>query len=1607
MSVRTFFTALSRLARLAAMLAIVLAQVPASPAGAASSPAVSPAPSAVRTDNSVTRLAGSNTALAGRWAAAVQPARAPDAVSIQATKTDALQNDVPPAGPTAGDTIRYTVVVANSGSTDATDVAFADTIDANTTLSGAAHVSPIAFDDSYSSLGNVGITVPAANGVLANDVDPDNNVSLSVVPAAGATAHGTYAMAANGGFSYQPSPGYEGPDSFTYTLTDNDPLTPNDTGTVNITVNDVIWFIDNTAAGPGTGVLSDPFTSITGFNNVAADETGDIIFVYQGVGSYPGAFTLLNQQQLIGQGVDLAAAAGLTVPPYSNALPGATANSLLTNLSGNAITLGNSNILKGLTVGNTSGAAINGNFFGTLIVRNVSISGSGTALNLSDGALDAIFDNIASTGTTGNAISLNTVAGSLTVSNPGPGADTNIAGASLAGISIGNAPSAASYSFGETSIGSASFGVLLQGNNSGTITAFDSLAITVSNGQGLNISNGGVINLGGTASTISATNDSAIFVNGQASFGSGATFASVSSANASVGISLNLASVTGDLTMNGGSITGSIVAGVSIDGGGSSSVIYAGSITNTLGRSASVTGRTGGTVTLSGAINDTGSGILVQNNTDGSTIFSGSSKVVNTGSSQAVTLSNNGGHTITFSNGGLAITTTSATGFVGSGGAAGINVIGANNTINSTTGTAIDIANTTIGGSGITFRSVSSGASGNVGISLVNTGTAGGLTVTGDGSTAGSGGTISGKTGNTDGVIMNNTKNASLAYMNINNNSRNGIYGTGINGLTLTGVTLDGNADQFSPDEAGLLLEEVIGVVNISNTTVKNSYEHNVKVINSGGTLTAFNVTGGTIGPNPVGTGAQGLLFQGNGAASMTLSVNGTTFTGNQSNGIFADTSGGTMAVTIQNSTFLDNNVGPGVSVSSSGNMTFNILNNNAYSPLQVQSIGINVFAAASHTGTFVGTIAGNFVGQANSTASGSIDGNGIRVADEGGGTVTVLINNNTVREVGNGSSTGFEGIFVIKSVTAGTLNATVTNNTMDRIRDDRGLQVRSILGTVCSDIRGNQFSNIGGSTFLRVSQAAPGVFNLVQTSQANLSTVNNGATTTVSGVINFGAFSNCPIPSGAPESPAGQPDATTATNTVAAATGSNAGQPRAAGRAPAFGLPIDQPAAPVRSAATPASAADQSTNLPIYQSTAQPISRAPASSRAPESGETINVTIGTLPAGKSVTIVFDVTIDAPTSAQGIFSQVCNQGTVSGTDFSPVDTDDPDVGGASDPTCTAMQPGNITIAKDQVPDGSDIFGFTSTIPGNASFNVTGDTSLPINNVTPGSYTVTEDDPAPPFGLIGLVCSETISASRCCPAHMTPPPTSLPVSIWSQAKTVPARSTTHIVILTAVTWQASMLLLRWIVLVTWETVSELNNAGFNLYRTGTADPPSAADLLAYIPSQGPGSAQGFSYDYKDYEVTPGETYWYWLEDVDFSGNTTMHGAVSVTVVAEAAVVSQRTEGVFLNSAAGAADAAGSRAGSGRRAGMAAAQAPSGAIGQTTPGAEPAEAPFGKCSTELASKSQGASSQMRTDTLPAGSPRGACCVMKRHQYVRRSQNQLAGVSCGLLAARNPSK
>ena len=85
---------------------------------------------------------------------------------------------------------------------------------------GDVNTAPVAADDSYTTArGSFQLTV-AAPGVLANDSDAGGH-PLTAVEVSG-VGHGVLALNANGSFTYTPTPGYAGPDSFTYKANDGE-----------------------------------------------------------------------------------------------------------------------------------------------------------------------------------------------------------------------------------------------------------------------------------------------------------------------------------------------------------------------------------------------------------------------------------------------------------------------------------------------------------------------------------------------------------------------------------------------------------------------------------------------------------------------------------------------------------------------------------------------------------------------------------------------------------------------------------------------------------------------------------------------------------------------------------------------------------------------------------------------------------------------------------------------------------------------------------------------------------------------------------------------------------------------------------------------------------------------------------------------------------------------------------------------------------------------------------------------------------------------------------------------------------------------------------------
>ena len=158
-------------------------------------------------------------------------------------------------------------------------------------------------------------------------------------------------------------------------------------------------------------------------NNPAAN---DNIFLFTGSGAYSATLTLLNSQKFIGQGADatLASITGLTPPSFSDAFPTTNGTDPTVTSSGVTVTLASNNRIQGLTFGNATTTDISGSGFGTLTLDDTTLNGTGGALTLSNGTLAATFDGIVSTNAPASGIAFSSsVIGSLsspstTITNP-------------------------------------------------------------------------------------------------------------------------------------------------------------------------------------------------------------------------------------------------------------------------------------------------------------------------------------------------------------------------------------------------------------------------------------------------------------------------------------------------------------------------------------------------------------------------------------------------------------------------------------------------------------------------------------------------------------------------------------------------------------------------------------------------------------------------------------------------------------------------------------------------------------------------------------------------------------------------------------------------------------------------------------------------------------------------------------------------------------------------------------------------------------------------------------------------------------------------------------
>jgi VCBS repeat-containing protein len=934
--------------------------------------------------------------------------------------------------------------------------------------------------------------------LLTNDTDVDSpHGNLTAVKDTNTAHGGTVTVNSDGTFSvtYAAGTNYLGQDTFTYHGNDNDPTAPlaSNSAIVTIDVAPKVWFIDkDSASATEDGSLANPFKSIGAFNAAnaaaAAADRPDIVYLEYGNSGGTGVYSsadginLTNGQTLLGSGVDL-------TYQTSASAPGGPATILLLDVdntkvstiqitggAGNqAVQLAQNNTLRGFNIDTTNadgigiedsnGAGAAGSV-GTLTVSGVSISGVGKAIDIDQGGtLAANFTSITSTGSNSEGIQLGGIAGSLLGGSFVVAGTTSITNADTAAIQVFTTATNASFTFGGgsggTTINDNAIGSGHNGNgidlstgigNTNSFNFGQTLSVTTDAGFGVKVvsaagANASTLTFGGGTNSIVATGGAAVdFTSANLS---GATFATVTSANSAAnGIQIS-GLLVGNFTANGGSITDAAGADVSITGG-TTNITYNGTITDDVGTLVAVANKAAGTVDFNGAI------------TDG-----------NDGDGSGISLTNNTGAFIRF-DGGLTLSTGANAAFTATGGGT-VNVSGTANHITTTTGTALNVTGTTIGAGlagegGLNFHDISvNGAA--KGIILNNAGT-GGLTVTGTGTTDGTGGTIQNNW--TRGVEIIGTSNISLKNMNFVNSSTTdaavatddntallnaAIYLNGANNVTLDNNNISGTNQQGiiavtvnnlavnnstidhagnSSEEGAIKARELTGLVTLNNNDFSFSGGQTVEIKNTTGNLivNADNTIMRDTQSSASGQGGFQAIAIGTTSVHPSIIVNLTNdqFLRLRTHGVNVQAVGTTDAgsasadVDITGSTFdpgTGTMIGIDLDADDASTLVFNINNN-----IKIDSRNgpaVNIFADV--TASVIGRINNNPEIKVFDNPGFSQVGSAVRVNVNKSATGIIQIDNNHITNLGDDAGIDISDIGQTAANTGQKLQVSITNN--------------------------------------------------------------------------------------------------------------------------------------------------------------------------------------------------------------------------------------------------------------------------------------------------------------------------------------------------------------------------------------------------------------------------------------------------------------------------------------------------------------------------------------------------------------------------------------------------
>ncbi|HEY0320623.1 MAG TPA: Ig-like domain repeat protein, partial [Pyrinomonadaceae bacterium] len=580
--------------------------------------------------------------------------------------------------------------------------------------------------------------------------------------------------------------------------------------------------------------------------------------------------------------------------------------------------------------------------------------------------------------------------------------------------------------------------------------------------------------------------------------------------------------------------------------------------------------------------------------------------------------------------------------------------------------------------------------------------------------------------------ITGNGDNAATDESGINLAEVIGSSSGGARPTSITNSTISNNWEFQAQitNTTGTLTDLTMSGNTISTTVASGIIANLFNFLGHGTSIMKLTVTGGTYTGNwnpaspPANPSGTAIHCDTDSSQSLTCNVSGTNFNNNNA-GVNAST-------------------GP-----SNADLTFNISNNN----FQTQrTVPVNIFnnGNAPYGRLVQGIIQGNTIGTNGVAASGSTFGNAIAVSNEGTVDTRVLINNNQIHQIGTGPGAGVTAIDVENGIGSGPTGAqttaiTITGNTINNVLNGRGITINQTdyvsasagnAGTICADISGNNFTGTiagqaGNGNRMRLDKngnAGTAVFTVRQGPDVNgLAAANTGVTgaqISIGGPPTYNgpdctdpvAMLNIQNNSGesfAQNNELQNDSASTLfdfvksnanayasiSDTVSRATQSgsvntngqqgvnesenNSASTGAANVAP--GTEIEKGAFVLAHGDSPTIASRLSSFISAITGAVAPTAHA---APAPPPALDINQNFGTLPAGKSLTITFDVSVNGPHP----LASYTNQGTVKADSVADKLTDDPSVGGGSDPTVTPGDRYDTTTAVTAIPPSPSNFG---------------------------------------------------------------------------------------------------------------------------------------------------------------------------------------------------------------------------------------------------------------------------------------------------------------------------